>query len=82
MSEKPNPCNLKMVLLFNPRRESCCICYHNLSPEDARQELDELRDEGLFAFTVHQSSHHPADDPDDCTACRADLACTCHQGMP
>jgi hypothetical protein len=48
MSEKPNPCNLKLVMLFEPRDESYCICSHNLSPEDARHELDELRDEGLF----------------------------------
>jgi len=74
MSEKPNPCHLKLVMLFNPRDESYSICSHNLSAEGARQNLDELRDEGHFAFTVDQSSHHPADDPDDCTACRAELA--------
>ena len=74
MSEKPNPCHLKLVMLFDPRDESYSICSHNLSAEGARQKLDELRDEGHFAFTVDQSSHHPADDPDDCTACRAELA--------
>jgi hypothetical protein len=74
MSEKPNPCNLKLVMLFDPRDESYSICSHNLSAEDARQKLDELRDEGLFAVIRDQPLHHAADNPDDCTACRAELA--------
>ena len=74
MSEKPNPCNLKLVMVFDLRDESCCLCSHNLSAEDASQELDELRDEGLLAFTVDQRSRHPGEYPDDCTACRAELA--------
>jgi len=71
---RSNPRNLKLVMLFDPRDESYSICSHNLRAEGARQKLDELRDEGLFAFTVGQPSHHPPDDPDDCTACRAELA--------
>ena len=82
MSEKPNPCNLKLVILFDPRDESCCVFSHNLSVEDANQELYELRHEGLFAFAVDQRSRHPAEYPDDCTRCRAELACTCPQDMP
>ena len=74
MSEKPNPCNLKLVLLFDPQDESCSICSHNLTAEDASQKLDELGDEGLLAVTLDQPSHHAAYDPDDCTACRAELA--------
>jgi hypothetical protein len=74
MSEKPNPRNLKLVLLFDPQDESCSICSHNLTAEDASQKLDELGDEGLLAFTLDQPSHHAADKPDDCTACRAELA--------
>jgi len=74
MSEKPNPCNLKLVLLFDPQDESCSICNHNLTAEDASQKLDDLGDEGVLAFTLDQPSHHAADNPDDCTACRAELA--------
>jgi len=74
MSEKPNPCNLKLVVLFDPRDESCCICSHNLSAEDASREVDELRDEGFFAFTLDQRVPHRAEDPDDCTACQSELA--------
>jgi hypothetical protein len=58
-----------------------------LQPQPQRQrcpsqELDELRHEGLFAFTVVQRSRHPAEYPDDCTACRAELARICPQDMP
>ena len=74
MSEKPNPCRLELVLLFDPRDESYSIWSHNLSAEDARRKLNELGEEGLFAFTVDQPSHHAVDNPDDCAACSAELA--------
>lgn len=74
MSEKPNPYHLELVLLFDPRDESYSICSHNLSAEDARRKLNELGEEGLFAFTVDQPSHHAVDNTDDCTACSAELA--------
>jgi hypothetical protein len=79
MSEKPNPCNLKLVILFGERDESRCVFSHNLSAEDASQEVDQLRAEGLFAFSVDQRSRHTAEYPDDCTLCRAELAVTCPQ---
>jgi hypothetical protein len=74
MPEKPNPRELRMVILFDPQDESCNICSHNLTAEDASQKLDELGDEGLLAVTLDQPSHHAAYNPDDCTACRAELA--------
>ncbi len=77
MPEKPNPRELRMVILFDPQDESFCVFSHNLSAEDASQELDELGNEGLFAIAVDQGSHHAADYPDDCTLCRAVLATTC-----
>src|SRR6516225_7120094 len=64
---------------LRPARRVCGVFSHNLSEEDASQELDQLRHEGLFAFTVDQGSHHAAGDPDDCTLCRAELARTCPQ---
>ena len=82
MSEKPNPCNLKLVILFDERDESRCVFSHNLSAEDATQEVAELRHEGLFAFSVDQRSRHAAEYPEDCTLCRAELAVTCPQDMP
>jgi hypothetical protein len=77
MPEKPNPCELRMMILFDPQDESFCVFSHNLSAEDASQELDELGNEGLFAIAVDQGSHHAADYTDDCTLCRAVLATTC-----
>ncbi len=52
MPEKPNPRELRMVILFDPPDESFCVFSHNLSAEDAGQELDELGNEGLFAIAV------------------------------
>ena len=77
MSEKPNRCNLKLVILFDERDEWRCVFSHNLSAEDARQEVDHLGAEGLFAFAVDQRSRHAAEYPEDCTLCRAELAVMC-----
>jgi len=77
MPEKPNPRELRMVILFDPQDESFCVFSHNLSAEDTSRELEELGNEGLFAIAVDQGSHHTADYPDDCTLCRAVLATTC-----
>ncbi len=74
MSEKPNPCKLKLVMLFDPRDESCCVCSHNLAAEDARRETEVLREEGRFAFAFNQHLPHPVEDPNDCVACREELA--------
>ena len=79
MSEKPNRSNLKLVILFDERDESRCVFSHNLSAEDASQEVDQLRADGLLAFAVDQRSRHAAEYPDDCTLCRAELAVTCPQ---
>ena len=54
--------NLKLVLLFDWRKQIYCICSHNLSPEDASAEVTELRRDGLLAFSVDQRSRHLHDD--------------------
>jgi hypothetical protein len=64
---------LKLVMLFDSRKQTYCVCSHNLTAEEAALELDELRRDGLPAFTVEQRSWHDADDPDECPACRAEL---------
>lgn len=64
---------LKLVMLFDSRKQTYCVCSHNLTAEEASQELDELRRDGLPAFTVDQRSWHDADDPDECPACRAEV---------
>ena len=52
-----NPPKLKLVMLFNVRNQTHCICSHNLSAEEASQELEKLRRDGLPAFTVEQPTH-------------------------
>ena len=64
--------NLKLVMLFDWRKQIYCICSHNLPPEDASREVTELRRNGLPAFTVDHRSRHLQDDAEECEACRAD----------
>lgn len=65
--------SLKLVMIFDRRNQTCCVCSHNLEAEDASQEVAELRRDGLPAFTVDQRSRHTRADPDECAACRADI---------
>ena len=64
---------LRLVMLFDRRNQTCCVCSHNLDAEDASQEVTELRRDGLPAFTVDQRSCHTDVDPDECAACRAEI---------
>ncbi len=68
------PCKLKLVMLVDSRNQTYCVCSHNLTAEEASQELDDLRRDGLPAFTVEQRTRHTAADAEECPACRADLA--------
>jgi hypothetical protein len=63
--------DLKLVMNFDRRTQTYCVCTHNLDAEDASQEVAELRRDGLPAFTVDQHSRHLQVDPDECPACRA-----------
>jgi len=69
-----NSPKLKLVMLFNARNQTYCICSHNLTAEEASQELDRLRRDRLPAFTVEQRQYHRAKDADGCWECRADVA--------
>jgi hypothetical protein len=64
---------LKLVMLFDRRNQTCCVCSHNLDAEEASQEVAELRRDGLQAFSVDQRSRHTQADLDECAACRADV---------
>lgn len=69
-----NSPKLKLVMLFNARNQTYCICSHNLTAEEASQELDRLRRNRLPASAVEQRSHHRAKNADECWECRADVA--------
>ena len=72
--DSSNSPNLKLVMLFNARNQTYCVCSHNLTADETSQELDRLRRERLPAFTVEQRSRHKAKDADECRECRADVA--------
>jgi hypothetical protein len=65
--------SLRLVMLFDRRNQTCCVCSHNLDAEDASQEVAELRRDGLLAFTVDQRSRHTEADPDECAACWTEI---------
>jgi hypothetical protein len=71
--DSSNSPNLKLVMLFNARNQSYCVCSHNLTTEEASQELDTLRRDGLPAFTVEQRSRHKAEETEGCGDCRVDV---------
>ena len=71
--DSSNSPNLKLVMLFNTRNQTYCIRSHNLTAEEASQELEKLRREGLPAFTVEQRSRHKAEEAKGCGDCRADV---------
>jgi hypothetical protein len=48
----PKTSSLKLVMLFDRRNRTCCVCSHNLDAEEASQEMAELRRDGLPAFTA------------------------------
>lgn len=65
--------DLKLVMLFDRRKQTYCVCSHNLDADDALREVAELRRDGLSAFSVAQRSRHTQVDTDECPACRADI---------
>ena len=48
--DSSNPPKLKLVMLLNVRNQSYCVCSHNLTAEQASQELDRLRRDGFPHF--------------------------------
>jgi hypothetical protein len=69
----PKTSGLKLVMIFDRRNRTCCVCSHNLDAEDASQEVTELRRDGMAGFTADQRSRHTDVDPDECAACRAEI---------
>ena len=67
--------NLRLVMLFDWRKQIYCICSHNLPPEDASAEVTELRQNGLPAFSVDQCFRHLQDDAEECEECLGDVRC-------
>jgi hypothetical protein len=72
-NNKNSRVNLKLVMLFDRRKQIYRICSHNLLPEDALAEVSELSRDGLPAFTVDQRSWHFQPDAEKCETCLSDV---------
>ena len=61
---------LKLVILYNARRNAYTVCGHNLRPEEAEKQAAEWRKKSLVSLVVNQPNHHATPDPQLCLACR------------
>jgi hypothetical protein len=61
--------SLHAVMLFSPKDETITFLDHNLSWEEARQQVDHLRRQRMPAFLTTQHRRHPAVDVDWCPSC-------------
>jgi len=64
---------LKLVILYNARGHEYTVLDHNLTPEEAAEEVTNSRRDGLPAFTVDQRRRHLAAQAENCRACRYDV---------
>jgi hypothetical protein len=64
------PSKLKLVILYDARRNSYTVCDHNLTPSVAEKQVAEWRRKSLFALVVNQRAPHEIPDPQECQACR------------
>ena len=67
---------LKLVILYDARNNVYTVMSHNLTPEEADKALAEYREKLLQALSVNQRARHRTADPEDCVACRRDVART------
>jgi hypothetical protein len=69
------PSTLKLVILYDARRNAYTVCDHNLTIEEAKRQVTEWRQKLLNALTVDQRSKHKTLDPQVCKTCRRDVSC-------
>lgn len=75
MNDKPR---LQLVVLYNARDREYSVLAHNLTPEQAAEEVARSRRDGFPAFAVDQRHRHPAADAEDCRACSNDVTRSFH----
>lgn len=66
-------CELKLVILYDPRNDTHTVVEHNLDPKDAVAEAVAMRKKRLPAFTVEQTTRHRASHREQCAACIRDV---------
>lgn len=67
------PSSLKLVILYDARRNAYTVCNHNLSAEEAKKEAAEWQAKLLNALVVDQKAKHLTADPQACKTCRRDV---------
>lgn len=67
------PSSLKLVILYDARRNAYTVCNHNLSAEEAKKEAAECQAKLLNALVVDQKAKHLTADPQACKTCRRDV---------
>lgn len=66
-------CELKLVILYDPRNETYTVVEHNLNLQDAVTRAVFLREKHLPAFTVAQTTCHRKLETEQCAACKRDV---------
>ncbi len=62
---------LRLVILYDARRNVYPVCDHNLTPEEAEKEIADWRGQPLAsALVMDQSERHATPNPQACGACR------------
>jgi len=66
--------NLSLVILYDARNNAYTVCDHNLTSEEADNMVAMWKEQLLNAIKVDQRAAHRTTDPQDCRACRRDVA--------
>jgi hypothetical protein len=67
------PSTLKLVILYDARRNTYTVCDHNLTVEEAHKQVRDWSAKLLDALAVDQQSKHRTSDPPLCRTCRRDV---------
>jgi len=67
------PSTLKLLILYDARRNTYTVCDHNLSAEEAKKQAAEWKAQLLNALIVDQKAKHLTADPLACKTCRRDV---------
>lgn len=64
------PSTLKLVILYDARRNAYSVSDHNLTLTEAEKQVAAWRRKSLVALVVNQRAPHETPDPEKCLACR------------
>lgn len=64
------PSRLKLVILYDAKRNTYDVQDHNLTSEEAEKQVSGWRKRGFVSLVVNQRAPHETPDPQECLACR------------